>query len=168
MRIDQTPVPLLSVQQGLITPDQLGIALAEQKQNNIPIGRQLVRLGFVTDLLSRPIRVGYMNGIALTILVSQLPKLLGFSVDATGVVDGITELIRGIADGKTVPAALLIGLASLAVIFGIAALFKATLLLALSTAGAANVICADQKSRSLLRTRSGFFTANATTCARGW
>ena len=48
----------------------------------------LARLGFVTDLLSRPIRVGYMNGIALTILVGQLPKLLGFSVDATGVVDG--------------------------------------------------------------------------------
>ena len=79
----------------------------------------LARLGFVTDLLSRPIRVGYMNGIALTILVGQLPKLLGFSVDATGVIDGITELVRGIADGKTVPAALLIGLVSLAVIFGL-------------------------------------------------
>ena len=79
----------------------------------------LARLGFVTDLLSRPIRVGYMNGIALMILVGQLPKLLGFSVDATGVVDGIVELGRGIADGKTVPAALLIGLASLALIFGL-------------------------------------------------
>jgi len=79
----------------------------------------LARLGFVTDLLSRPIRVGYMNGIALTILVSQLPKLLGFSVDATGVVNGITELVRGIVDGKTVPAALLIGLGSLVVIFGL-------------------------------------------------
>lgn len=79
----------------------------------------LARLGFVTDLLSRPIRVGYMNGIALMILVGQLPKLLGFSVDATGVVDGMTEFIRGIVDGKTVPAALLIGLASLAVIFGL-------------------------------------------------
>src|SRR6202795_3259588 len=39
----------LLVQQGLITPDQLGIALAEQKLSNIPIGRQLVRLGFVTE-----------------------------------------------------------------------------------------------------------------------
>ena len=43
----------LLVQQGLITPDQLGIALAEQKQNNIPIGRQLVRLGFVTEAAIR-------------------------------------------------------------------------------------------------------------------
>ena len=35
----------------------------------------LVRLGFVTELLSKPIRYGYMNGIALTVLISQLPKL---------------------------------------------------------------------------------------------
>ncbi len=45
----------LLVQQGLITPDQLGIALAEQKQNNIPIGRQLVRLGFITEAEIRDI-----------------------------------------------------------------------------------------------------------------
>ncbi len=45
----------LLVQQGLITPDQLGIALAEQKQNNIPIGRLLVRLGFITDAVIRDI-----------------------------------------------------------------------------------------------------------------
>jgi MFS superfamily sulfate permease-like transporter len=39
-----------------------------------------VGLGFVTDLLSKPIRYGYMNGIALTVLISQVPKLLGFSI----------------------------------------------------------------------------------------
>ena len=37
----------------------------------------VARLGFVTELLSKPIRYGYMNGIALTVLISQLPKLLG-------------------------------------------------------------------------------------------
>jgi len=42
------------------------------------------KLGFVTELLSKPIRYGYMNGIALTVLLSQLPKLLGFSVEAEG------------------------------------------------------------------------------------
>ena len=45
----------LLIQQGLVTPDQLGIALAEQKQNNIPIGRQLVRLGFITEAAIRDI-----------------------------------------------------------------------------------------------------------------
>jgi MFS superfamily sulfate permease-like transporter len=44
----------------------------------------LVRLGFVIELLSKPIRYGYMNGIALTVLISQLPKLFGFSIDAEG------------------------------------------------------------------------------------
>jgi high affinity sulfate transporter 1 len=83
------------------------------------LGAAIARLGFVTDLLSRPIRVGYMNGIALTILVSQLPKLMGFSVDANDVVGGIIGLVRGIANGEVVPLALAIGLASLAVILGL-------------------------------------------------
>src|SRR6201994_2701954 len=41
----------------------------------------IARLGFVTELLSKPIRYGYMNGIALTVLISQVPKLFGFSID---------------------------------------------------------------------------------------
>jgi MFS superfamily sulfate permease-like transporter len=44
----------------------------------------VLRLGFVTELLSKPIRYGYMNGIALTVLISQLPKLLGFSIKGAG------------------------------------------------------------------------------------
>ena len=44
----------------------------------------LLRLGFITELLSKPIRYGYMNGIALTVLISQTPKLFGISVDGDG------------------------------------------------------------------------------------
>lgn len=43
----------LMVQQGLISQDQLRIALIEQEQNNIPLGRQLVRLGFVSENMVR-------------------------------------------------------------------------------------------------------------------
>ncbi len=39
----------------------------------------VLHLGFVTDLLSKPIRVGYLNGIAVVVIVGQLPKLLGFT-----------------------------------------------------------------------------------------
>lgn len=39
----------------------------------------LARLGFITEVLSKPVRYGYMNGIALTVLVGQLPRLFGFS-----------------------------------------------------------------------------------------
>jgi len=45
----------------------------------------VLRLGLLTDLLSKPIRIGYLNGIALTVFIGQLPKLFGFSVDGEGV-----------------------------------------------------------------------------------
>ena len=48
------------------------------------VGVGLARLGFLTDLLSKPVRVGYINGIALTVIVSQLPKLFGFSIVGRG------------------------------------------------------------------------------------
>lgn len=49
----------------------------------IEIGLGVAKLGFVADLLSSEIQVGYMNGLAITIIVGQLPKLFGFSTDAT-------------------------------------------------------------------------------------
>jgi high affinity sulfate transporter 1 len=78
----------------------------------------LARFGFIADLLSKPVRYGYMNGIALTVLLSQLPKLLGFSVDAEGVIPEAKAFVGGIVDGKTNTAAMLIGVACLVVIFG--------------------------------------------------
>ena len=55
----------------------------------IEIGLGLAKLGFVADLLSSEVQVGYMNGLAVTIIVGQLPKLFGFSTDADGFVDEI-------------------------------------------------------------------------------
>jgi high affinity sulfate transporter 1 len=78
----------------------------------------LARFGFIADLLSKPVRYGYMNGIALTVLVSQLPKLFGFSVDADGLIPETRAFVQGVAEGETVLAALLIGVACLAVILG--------------------------------------------------
>jgi high affinity sulfate transporter 1 len=76
----------------------------------------LARFGFITDLLSKPVRYGYMNGIALTVLLSQLPKLFGFSVDADGVIPEAEAFVRGVADGETNTTALLLGAGSLLVI----------------------------------------------------
>src|SRR5262247_291185 len=44
----------------------------------------LARLGFITELLAKPIRYGFMNGIALTVLLGQIPKLLGFKIESEG------------------------------------------------------------------------------------
>jgi high affinity sulfate transporter 1 len=76
----------------------------------------LARFGFIADLLSKPVRYGYMNGIALTVLLSQLPKLFGFSIDAQGVIPKAQAFVREVADGKTNTTALGIGVACLVVI----------------------------------------------------
>ncbi len=76
----------------------------------------VVRLGFVADLLSKPTMIGYMNGLAVTILVGQLPKLFGFSTDADGLRAEAKAFVNGVADGKTVGAAVAIGFFGLAVI----------------------------------------------------
>jgi high affinity sulfate transporter 1 len=61
----------------------------------------LARLGFITELLSKPIRYGYMNGIALTVLISQLPKLFGFSVESDGLLQDLVAIPKAILDGMT-------------------------------------------------------------------
>ena len=68
------------------------------------------KLGFVADLLSKPTQIGYMNGLALTILVGQLPKLLGFSVDADGLINEAHAFVKGVTAGDVVGAAALIGI----------------------------------------------------------
>jgi len=60
----------------------------------------IARLGFITDLLSKPIRYGYMNGIALAVLISQLPKLLGFSIESTGPLRDLWSIGSAVAAGK--------------------------------------------------------------------
>jgi high affinity sulfate transporter 1 len=60
----------------------------------------LLRLGFITELLSKPIRYGYMNGIALTVLISQLPKLFGVSIGDQGPLRDLLNLGKTIAAGQ--------------------------------------------------------------------
>lgn len=69
----------------------------------------VAKLGFVADLISKPTMIGYMNGLALTILIGQLPKLLGFDVDANGLIGECAGLLEALADGRTVPAAAAVG-----------------------------------------------------------
>jgi len=76
----------------------------------------IARLGFVTDLLSKPIRYGYMNGIALTVLISQLPKLFGISVEGGGPLRSLWAIAGAILAGNTNWVAFGIGLGTLMVI----------------------------------------------------
>jgi high affinity sulfate transporter 1 len=76
----------------------------------------LFRFGFIADLFSKPIRYGYLNGIALTVLVGQLPKLLGFSVGGDSLLQRADELVRGVLGGQVNGAACAIGVACLVVV----------------------------------------------------
>jgi high affinity sulfate transporter 1 len=76
----------------------------------------LARLGFVSALLSKPIRLGYLNGIALVVIVGQLPALFGFSVDGDGLAPGVAAFVSGVRSGEVVPAAAAIGVGALGVV----------------------------------------------------
>lgn len=76
----------------------------------------VARLGFVTDLLSKPIRLGYLNGIALVVIVGQLPKLLGFPADSGSLIHTAELTVQGIADGLIDPEAFCIGTVALVLI----------------------------------------------------
>ncbi|MGZ8763389.1 MAG: SulP family inorganic anion transporter [Acidimicrobiia bacterium] len=62
----------------------------------IEIGLGLGKLGFVAGLLSKEVQVGYMNGLGITIIVGQLPKLFGFSTDADGFVDEVRQFVTSL------------------------------------------------------------------------
>ncbi|GAA1966492.1 sulfate permease [Terrabacter lapilli] len=79
----------------------------------------VAKLGFIADLLSKPTMLGYMNGLALTILVGQLPKLFGFSVDADGLVGEVVGFVEGLANGEAVPAAAAVGLVGIALVLAL-------------------------------------------------
>ena len=65
----------------------------------------VAKLGFIANLISKPTMIGYMNGLALTILVGQLPKLFGFRVDADSFIGELDRLRRGAGrrEGGTPP-----------------------------------------------------------------
>jgi high affinity sulfate transporter 1 len=76
----------------------------------------MLRLGFVTELISKPIRYGYMNGIALTVLISQVPKLFGFSVDGVGPLRDLVRIAEGILGGQANWTSFAVGASTLAAI----------------------------------------------------
>ena len=74
------------------------------------------RLGFVTELLSKPIRYGYMNGIALTVLVSQLPSTFGLPAEGGDLLAKLRALTTAVLAGQANTAALTVGAGTLGLI----------------------------------------------------
>jgi len=79
----------------------------------------VAKLGFIADLISKPTMIGYMNGLAITILVGQLPKLFGFSVSGEGFIGDLVGFIQGLAGGEAVAAAAAVGIAGIVLILAL-------------------------------------------------
>ena len=82
----------------------------------IMIVAAVAKLGFIADLISKPTMIGYMNGLALTILIGQLPKLFGFKIEADGLIGEATGFVKGLAHGEVVAAAAVVGIAGIILI----------------------------------------------------
>ena len=110
--IAATVVPLAAGDQSRAVELAGGLAIIA---GSLGIAFGLLHLGLLTDLLSTPIRIGYLNGIALTVIVSQLPKLFGFSTDADGLVPEAIAFAKGVANGDAHALTLGVGIAALAI-----------------------------------------------------
>jgi high affinity sulfate transporter 1 len=81
----------------------------------ILLAARLFKAGFVTDLLSKPVLIGYLTGVAVVMVLSQVGRVVGDDVDATTVVTLLQDLADGVdADGWSV----VVGLGTLGVILG--------------------------------------------------
>ncbi len=113
--IAATILPLLAAkgdtERAVALASMLGIMVAA-----IMILAAVARLGFIADLLSKPTMIGYMNGLALTILVGQLPKLFGFKVEASGLIAEFAGFVKGLANGEAVAAAAAVGIAGIVLV----------------------------------------------------
>ncbi|HJT63505.1 MAG TPA: SulP family inorganic anion transporter [Candidatus Limnocylindria bacterium] len=69
----------------------------------------IARLGFVTDLLSKPVRVGYLAGIAIVVLADQAAKVLGIEIEAEDFLSGLVELVTSLDETVTLTAAIGLG-----------------------------------------------------------
>ncbi|WP_016696130.1 SulP family inorganic anion transporter [Rhodococcus rhodochrous] len=76
----------------------------------------MLRLGFLTYLLSTPIRLGFLNAIAIIVIVGQLPLLLGTSADESGVVAEVLDIVDDVFEDGVEPAGFLVGVGTLALI----------------------------------------------------
>jgi high affinity sulfate transporter 1 len=68
-----------------------------------------VGLGFLTDLVSKPVRVGYLSGIAALVIIEQVPTLLGFSIAGGNVLEDVRAIAQGLDGAAFVSAAIGIG-----------------------------------------------------------
>src|SRR5215831_14949571 len=82
------------------------------------IAASFLRLGALAEFLSKPILVGLLNGVAISICLGQAGKLLGFSIESKRIIPQLLEIFAKLP--QTQVPTLIVGAASLAILFGLA------------------------------------------------
>jgi high affinity sulfate transporter 1 len=83
----------------------------------VETGLGVGKLGFVADLLSKEVQVGYMNGLGITIIVGQLPKLFGFSTNADSFLKEVRVFFENL--DQTHSTTLIVGIAVLVLLIAL-------------------------------------------------
>jgi high affinity sulfate transporter 1 len=118
---DSSLVPLIAASLVALDHDRPEQTVAAAGLLAILTGLTLVvagvaRLGLITDLLSKPIRLGFLHGVALVVIVGQVPELAGFAIDADGVIDELRAIVEAAVDGAVDRRALVVGVSTLVAI----------------------------------------------------
>jgi high affinity sulfate transporter 1 len=118
---DSALVPLIAAAVLPLAAGQPGRAVALASSLAVLTGAACVaasiaRLGVVAEFVSGPVRYGYVNGIALTVIVGQLPRLFGFAAPSGGALPELLGFVRGVIEGRTVVPALVVGILALALV----------------------------------------------------
>jgi high affinity sulfate transporter 1 len=114
-----TPLIAAAVLPALATDPAHAVALAGMLAvlaGVICIAAGIGRFGFIADLLSSPVRQGYLHGIAITIIAAQTAKLCGFGVKGESILGQLRDLFHGIGNGAVQGWALTVGITSLVLI----------------------------------------------------
>jgi SulP family sulfate permease len=97
---------------------------------------RLLRIGWIADYLSRPVLIGYLHGVAITLVIAQLGKLLGLNIDASEPLDRLWEIANELGDvsGATVVVSV-VALAALAALRRFVPLLPGALIVVVAAIG---------------------------------
>lgn len=77
----------------------------------------VLKLGFISNFLSKPILLGYLNGVSIVLIISQLGKMTGLNLEQTGIFRRLFEVFQK-ADLINLPT-LLLGIVSILFLYGV-------------------------------------------------
>ena len=126
------------------------------------IAAGIARLGFIADFFSRPVITGFVTGIAIDVIITQLPKLLGIPSVSGSTFNKVEEIIRHATDTQWRPVAIgLVGLAALVLLQRFASFLPAALIVVASSIAVSRALDLESKGVSVVKNLPSSFPSLA-------